>query len=137
MIELTREEMQAYSAKIKEVNEMRSEDYRQFINLLIKWVDFTNLENRKEKCYINLWAINNFIEDFECKVIQSTGERKISAENHLKTLYDIQAQYGTFYFESIVYRDKIKQQQSDIIAMSKKITELTKELNTIKKINEF
>ena len=136
-MELTKEQMQEYAAKIKQINELRSKDYQEFKSLLINWAGLVNGSLQSEKNYINLWAINNFIEDFELKVIQSTGERKISAENHLKTLYDIQSQYGKFYFESIVYREKIQNQQKDILAMSKKIDELTKELAIEKKIKEF
>ena len=136
-MELTKEQMQEYAAKIKQINELRTKEYQEFKSLLINWAGLANGSLQSEKNYINLWAINNFIEDFELKVIQSTGERKISAENHLKTLYDIQSQYGKFYFESIVYREKIQNQQKDILAMSKKIDELTKELAIEKKIKEF
>lgn len=136
-MELTKEQMQEYAAQIKQVNELRSKDYQEFKSIMINWAGLANGSLQSEKNYINLWAINAFIEDFELKVIQSTGERKISAENHLKTLYDIQSQYGKFYFESIVYREKIQSQQKDILAMSKKIDELTKELAIEKKIKEF
>ena len=136
-MELTKEQMQEYAAKIKQINELRSKEYQEFKSLLINWAGLANGSLQSEKNYINLWAINSFIEDFELKVIQSTGERKISAENHLKTLYDIQSQYGKFYFESIVYREKIQGQQKDILIMSKKIDELTKELETQNKLNNF
>lgn len=130
-------EIEQYKAQIKAVNELRSENYKKFKSLLIEWVNFVNVDLQKENNYINLWAINAFIEDFELKVIQSTGERKISAENHLKMLYDIQSQYGKFYFESIVYREKIQSQQKDILAMSKKIDELTKQIEIQTKLNNF
>lgn len=136
-MELTKEQMQEYAAKIKQVNELRSKDYQEFKSLLLNWINFVNVDLQKENNYINLWAINAFIEDFELKVIQSTGERKISAENHLKMLYDIQSQYGKFYFESIVYREKIQSQQKDILAMSKKIDELTKQIEIQTKLNNF
>jgi len=136
-MELTKEQMQEYAAQIKQVNELRSKDYQEFKSLLLNWVGFVNGSLQSEKNYINLWAINSFIEDFELKVIQSTGERKTSAENHLKTLYDIQSQYGKFYFESIVYREKIQSQQKDILAMSKKIDELTKQIEIQNKLNNF
>jgi len=70
-------------------------------------------------------------------VIQSVGERKTSAENHLKTLYDIQSQYGVFYFESIAYREKVQQQQKDILAMSKEIERLKTELKKQTELNKF
>ena len=92
---------------------------------------------QSEPCYINLWAINTFIEDFEAKVIQSIGERKTSAEKHLKTLYEIHAQYGKFYFESIAYRQKVQELQSDVLKMSKKIAELQAENVKLNKLSEF
>ena len=136
-MELNKEQMIEYSRQIKEVNELRSKDYQDFKSLLLNWIGFINGSLQSEKNYINLWAINSFIEDFELKVIQSIGERRTSAENHLKTLYDIHSQYGKFYFESIVYREKIQSQQKDILVMSKKIAELTKELQVQKEMNKF
>ena len=70
-------------------------------------------------------------------MIQSVGERKTSAENRLKTLYDIQSQYGVFYFESIAYREKVQQQQKDILAMSKEIERLKTELKKQTELNKF
>lgn len=134
---MNKEEFLKYSAEIKEINTLRSKEYQEFKSLMYKWIDFSNSMTQSEPCYINLWAINTFIEDFEAKVIQSVGERKTSAENHLKTLYDIHAQYGKFYFESIVYRTKVQELQSDVLKMSKKIAELQSENIKLKKLNEF
>lgn len=126
-----------YSTEIKKINNLRSKEYQEFKNLMYKWIDFSNSMTQSEPCYINLWTINTFIEDFEAKVIQSIGERKIQAENHLKTLYEIQQQYGKFYFESIAYRQKVQELQSDVLKMSKKIAELQLENVKLNKLNEF
>lgn len=134
---MNKEEFLKYSTEIKEINTLRKKEYQEFKSLMYKWIDFSNSMTQSEPCYINLWAINTFIEDFEGKVIQSIGERKTSAENHLKTLYDIHAQYGKFYFESIAYRQKVQELQSDALAMSKKIAELQQENVKIKKLAEF
>ena len=134
---MNKEEFLKYSTEIKEINTLRKKEYQEFKSLMYKWIDFSNSMTQSEPCYINLWAINTFIEDFEGKVIQSIGERKTSAEKHLKTLYDIHAQYGKFYFESIAYRQKVKELQSDALAMSKKIAELQQENVKLKKLNEF
>jgi hypothetical protein len=134
---MNKEEFLKYSTEIKEINTLRSKEYKEFKSLMYKWIDFSNSMTQSEQCYINLWVINAFIEDFEAKVIQSIGERKINAEKHLKTLYDIQQQYGKFYFESIAYRQKVQELQSDVLKMSKKIAELQNENDKLKKINEF
>jgi hypothetical protein len=124
-------------AQSEYVNSLQKQDYKDLKELMYKFCNFANIQTTSEPCYINLWALNNFIEDFEAKVIQSIGERKISAENHLKTLYDIQQQYGKFYFESIIYRTKVRELQSDVLKMSKKIAELQAENDKLKKVNEF
>lgn len=134
---MNKDEFLKYSTEIKEINTLRKKEYQEFKSLMYKWIDFSNSMTQSEPCYINLWAINTFIEDFEAKVIQSVGERKTSAQNHLKTLYGIHAQYGKFYFESIAYRQKVQELQSDVLAMSKKIAELKQENVKIKKLNEF
>jgi hypothetical protein len=134
---MNKEEFIKYSTEIKEINTLRSKEYQEFKSLMYKWIDFSNSMTQSEPCYINLWVINAFIEDFESKVIQSVGERNINAEKHLKTLYDIHAQYGKFYFESIAYRQKVQELQSDVLKMSKKIAELQNENDKLKKINEF
>ena len=124
-------------AQSKYVNSLQKQDYKDLKELMYKFCNFANIQTTSEPCYINLWALNNFIEEFEQKVIQSIGERKTQAENHLKMLYDIQQQYGKYYFESIIYRTKVQELQSDVLKMSKKIAELQAENDKLKKLNEF
>jgi putative lipoic acid-binding regulatory protein len=126
-----------FKAKVDYINSLQKQDYKDLKELMYKFCSFANIQTISEPCYINLWVINAFIEDFEAKVIQSIGERKTSAEKHLKTLYDIQSQYGKYYFESIIYRAKVQELQSDVIKMSKKIDELQSENIKLKKLNEF
>lgn len=124
-------------AQSEYVNSLQKQDYKDLKELMYKFCNFANIQTTSEPCYINLWVITNFINDFEQKVIQSIGERKIQAENHLKTLYDIQSQYGKYYFESIIYRTKVQELQSDVLKMSKMISELQLENQKLKKLNEF
>jgi hypothetical protein len=134
---MTTKEYNELKAQTEYINTLQKQDYKDLKELMYKFCNFANSQTTSEPCYINLWALNNFIEDFEAKVIQSIGERKINAEKHLKTLYDIHAQYGKFYFESIAYRQKVQELQSDVLKMSKKIAELQNENDKLKKINEF
>jgi hypothetical protein len=124
-------------AQSEYINSLQKQEYKDLKELMYKFCNFANIQTTSEPCYINLWVLNNFIEEFEAKVIQSIGERKTSAENHLKTLYDIQSQYGKYYFESIIYRTKVQELQSDVLKMSKKIAELQTENDKLKKIAEF
>jgi hypothetical protein len=124
-------------AQSEYINTLQKQEYKDLKELMYKFCNFANIQTTSEPCYINLWSLNNFIEEFEAKVIQSIGERKTSAENHLKTLYDIQSQYGKYYFESIIYRTKVQELQSDVFKMSKKIAELQTENDKLKKLNEF
>lgn len=119
------------------INTLQKQEYKDLKELMYKFCNFANIQTTSEPCYVNLWALNNFIEEFEAKVIQSIGERKTQAENHLKTLYDIQSQYGKYYFESIIYRTKVQELQSDVLKMSKKIAKLQLENDKLKKLNEF
>jgi hypothetical protein len=134
---MTTKEYNELKSQSEYINTLRKEDYKDLKELMYKFCSFANIQTTSEPCYINLWVLNNFIEDFESKVIQSIGERKTNAEKHLKTLYDIQQQYGKFYFESIIYRTKVQELQSDVIRMSKKIAELQSENDKLKKIAEF
>jgi hypothetical protein len=134
---MTTKEYNELKAQSEYVNSLQKQEYKDLKELMYKFCNFANIQTTSELCYINLWALNNFIEEFESKVIQSIGERKISAENHLKTLYDIQSQYGKYYFESIIYRSKVQELQSDVLKMSKMISELQLENQKLKKLNEF
>ena len=120
-----------YQDELDYYNSIRTKEYNELKELMLQYCGFTNLNTRKENCYIDLWAINNFIEDFECKVIQSVGNKKIVAENHLKMLYNIQQQYGKFYFESIIYREKVVALEKERIFFSRKIEELQIENNKL------
>jgi hypothetical protein len=124
-------------AQTEYINTLQKQEYKDLKELMYKFCSFANIQNTSEPCYVNLWVINAFIEDFEAKTIQSIGERKTQAEKHLKTLYDIQSQYGKYYFESIIYRTKVQELQSDVLKMSKKIAELQTENDKLKKLNEF
>ena len=128
-------------AKFKEeqdkLNQLRNDGYKKLKVLMNDYCGFTNLMTQRESNYINLWAINNFIQEFEGKVIQSTGERKITAEKHLKTLYKIQQQYGKYYFESIIYREKVMELETNQMKFLEKIKELQKENELLKKLETF
>jgi hypothetical protein len=134
---MTTKEYNDLKAQSEYVNTLQKQEYKDLKELMYKFCNFANVQTTSEPCYINLWALNNFIEEFEAKTIQSIGQRKISAENHLKTLYDIQQQYGKFYFESVIYRTKVQELQSDVLKMSKMISELQLENQKLKKLNEF
>lgn len=130
-------ELKQFQAEQNKINELRNADYQKLKVLMNEYCGFTNLMTSREPNYINLWCINSFIESFEAKVIQSIGERKISAENHLKTLYEIQQQYGKFYFESIIYREKVRELETNQIKFLEKIKELSKENEILKKQLQF
>ena len=130
-------ELKQFQAEQNKINELRNSDYQKLKVLMNEYCGFTNLMTSREPNYINLWCINSFIESFEAKVIQSIGERKISAENHLKTLYEIQQQYGKFYFESIIYREKVMELETNQIKFLEKIKELNRENEILKKQLQF
>ena len=124
-------ELKQFLEEQKKLDELRNADYKKLRLIMDEYCGFTNLMTQREPCWINLWAINNFIEDFELKVIQSTGERKITAEKHLKTLYLIQQQYGKYYFESIIYRQKVQELETNQIIFSERIKQLESEIKML------
>lgn len=130
-------ELKQFQEEQEKLNELRNEDYKKLKVLMNEYCGFTNLMTQQEPNYINLWYLNSFIEDFEGKVIQSIGDRKITAEKHLKNLYDIQCQYGKFYFDSIIYREKVRELETNQIKFSEKINELQKENELLKKLEIF
>ena len=130
-------ELKQFQDEQQKLNELRNTDYKKLKEIMNEYCGFTNLMTQKEPNYINLWAINAFIEDFEAKVIQSTGERKIIAEKHLKTLYLIQQQYGKYYFESIIYRQKVQELETNQIIFSERIKQLESEIKLLNNLKEF
>jgi hypothetical protein len=130
-------ELENLKKELEQHNELKSKEYKELQELMFKYVGFTNHKTQQEPNYVFLWSINSFIEEFEQKVIQSIGERKISAENHLKKLYEIQQQYGKFYFESIIYRSKVAELERNQFKFIEKIKELEKENQVLKKQIEF
>jgi ssDNA-specific exonuclease RecJ len=130
-------ELKQFQEEQHKLNELRNTDYKKLKEIMNEYCGFTNLMTQKEPNYINLWAINNFIEDFEAKVIQSTGERKTSAEKHLKTLYLIQQQYGKYYFESIIYRQKVQELETNQIIFMERIKQLESKIKLLNNLKEF
>jgi hypothetical protein len=130
-------ELKQFQDEQQKLNELRNDNYKKLKVLMNNYCGFTNLMTQREPNYINLWHLNSFIEDFESKVIQSTGERKITAEKHLKTLYLIQQQYGKYYFESIIYREKVRELETNQIIFMNKIRELESEIKLLNNLKEF
>jgi len=130
-------ELKQFQEEQDRLNELRTNDYKKLKVLMNDYCGFTNLMTQREPNYINLWYLNSFIEDFEGKVIQSIGERKITAEKHLKTLYEIQQQYGKYYFESIIYRQKVQELETNQIIFMERIKELESEIKLLNNLKEF
>ena len=130
-------ELKQFQEEQDKLNELRTNDYKKLKVLMNDYCGFTNLMTQREPNYINLWYLNSFIEDFEGKVIQSIGERKITAEKHLKTLYEIQQQYGKYYFESIIYRQKVQELETNQIIFMERIKELESEIKLLNNLKEF
>jgi hypothetical protein len=130
-------ELNQFQDEQQKLNELRNTDYKKLKEIMNEYCGFTNLMTQREPNYINLWHLTSFIEDFESKVIQSIGERKITAEKHLKTLYLIQQQYGKYYFESIIYRQKVQELETNQIIFMEKIRELESEIKLLNNLKEF
>jgi len=130
-------ELKQFQEEQDKLNQLRTNDYKKLKVLMNDYCGFTNLMTQREPNYINLWYLNSFIEDFEGKVIQSIGDRKITAEKHLKTLYEIQQQYGKYYFESIIYREKVRELETNQIKFMDKIRELESEIKLLNNLKEF
>ena len=130
-------ELKQFQDEQQKLNELRTKDYKKLRLIMDEYCGFTNLMTQREPNYINLWHLTSFIEDFELKVIQSIGERKITATAHLKTLYLIQQQYGKYYFESIIYRQKVQELETNQIIFSERIRELEKENQLLTNLQKF
>ena len=130
-------ELKQFQEEQDKLNELRTNDYKKLKVLMNDYCGFTNLMTHREPNYINLWCLNAFIEDFEGKVIQSIGERKITAEKHLKTLYKIQQQYGKYYFESIIYREKVQELQRNELIFLQRIKDLQSEVDLLTNLETF
>jgi hypothetical protein len=130
-------ELKQFQDEQQKLNELRTNDYKKLRLIMDEYCGFTNLMTQREPNYINLWHLTSFIEDFEAKVIQSIGDRKITAEKHLKTLYLIQQQYGKYYFESIIYRQKVQELETNQIIFMEKIRALEIEIKMLNNLKQF
>lgn len=130
-------ELKQFQEEQHKLNELRNADYKKLRLIMDEYCGFTNLMTQREPNYINLWHLTSFIQDFEGKVIQSTGDRKITAEKHLKTLYLIQQQYGKYYFESIIYRQKVQELETNQIIFMERIKKLESEIKLLNNLKEF
>ena len=130
-------ELKQFQEEQDKLNQLRTDSYKKLKVLMNDYCGFTNLMTQREPNYINLWYLNSFIEEFEGKVIQSIGDRKITAEKHLKTLYEIQQQYGKYYFESIIYREKVRELETNQIKFLERIRELESEIKLLNNLKEF
>jgi hypothetical protein len=130
-------ELKQFQEEQDKLNELRTDSYKKLKVLMNDYCGFTNLMTQREPNYINLWYLNAFIEDFEGKVIQSIGERKITAEKHLKILYEIQQQYGKYYFESIIYREKVQELQRNEMVFLQRIKDLQSEVDLLTNLETF
>ena len=130
-------ELENFKEEQERLNKLRNEDYKKLKVLMNDYCGFTNMITNREPNYINLWCINSFIEDFESKVIVSIGKQKENGQKHLKTLYEIQLQYGKYYFESIIYREKVKELETNQLVFLDRIKELQKENELLKKLENF
>jgi hypothetical protein len=130
-------ELKQFQDEQQKLNELRTNDYKKLRLIMDDYCGFTNLMTQKEPNYINLWHLTSFIEDFELKVIQSIGDRKITAEKHLKTLYLIQQQYGKYYFESIIYRQKVQELETNQLIFMERIKQLESEIKLLNNLKEF
>lgn len=106
-------------------------------DLFIVTSTLTNQERELENNLEALNDLNSLISSFWQSVSKLHGERKINAQNTIKTLMKVYNHVGSTYLDEIKWRKKCARLQGDILDLSRQIDELKAENEKLNKLNEF
>jgi len=125
----------------KAIQNIRSEEYKILLIEINKYFSLFNSNNLNKDLFFDFWEFNEFIEQFELKVIKSQGQQKENGIQHLKTIYRMQEfnarVFAKFNYENVLLRAKSKRLQEEQFIFIDKIKELEKEIDITNKLNKF
>ena len=98
--------------------------------------DLNAHQKREESSLAVLDSLRDLINTFSIGLDRLQGERKINAENTIKTLKQIFEHIGAIYLQELYWRQKDFKAQKTILEMAKQIDELKKELEIERQLNQ-
>ncbi len=105
--------------------------------LFFKTQELIQATNTIEEPYLVLSDISQLIGTFYASLDSLQGQRKINAENALKTLYRCFEFYGRSYLRELEARKRNYQLNEALLEASKKIEQLQAEINILKNIDSL
>jgi hypothetical protein len=99
--------------------------------------DLNKIQREQEVSLAILDQLRAIINTFSTGLDRLQGERKINAENTIKTLKKVFEHIGAIYLQELYWRNKDFQAQKTILEMTAKIQELEHELQIFKDVENF
>lgn len=125
----------------KAIQNIRSIEYKTLLIEINKYFSLFGSDEYNKDLFFDFWEFNEFIEQFEVKVIKSQGTQKENGLKHLETLYRMQEfnsrVFAKFNYENVLFRAKSKRLQKEQFVFIEKITELEKQIETLNKIDKL
>ena len=125
----------------KEIQKIRTEEYKLMLESINKYFALFDTNNRNIGLYAEFWEFDEFIEQFEVKVIKSQGTQKENGLKHLEILYRMQQfnakVFANFNYENVLLNAKAKRLQKEQFIFLNEIKELKEQIELTEKINNL
>ena len=125
----------------KEIQKIRTEEYKLMLESINKYFALFDTNNRNIGLYAEFWEFDEFIEQFEVKVIKSQGTQKENGLKHLEILYRMQQfnakVFANFNYENVLLNAKSKRLQKEQFVFIDRIAELEKQVEVLHNLKEF
>jgi hypothetical protein len=125
----------------KSIQNIRSNEYKNLLVEINKYFSLFGSDEYNKDLFFDFWEFNEFIEQFEVKVIKSQGTQKENGLKHLETLYRMQEfnarVFAKFNYENVLFRSKAKRLQKEQFIFLDKISELEKQVQVLNKIDKL
>jgi hypothetical protein len=99
--------------------------------------NFSEVQKRNENTFAVLSDLSALISTFYSSLDRLQGERKINAENTIKTLQRVFSEIGSSYLLELYFRNKCGQYEKALIEASKKIENLENEIILLNNLETF
>jgi len=125
----------------KAIQNIRTIEYKILLTEINKYFSLFGSDEYNKDLFFDFWEFNEFIEQFELKVIKSQGTQKENGLKHLETLYRMQEfnarVFAKFNYENVLYRAKSKRLQKEQFVFVDRIAELEKQVEVLNKIDKL
>ena len=99
--------------------------------------DLTQVQKKQEQTFIALSELSALISTFYTSLDRLQGERKINAENTIKTLQTVFSEIGSSYLLELYFRNKCGEYEKALIEATKRIEALENEIKLLNNLTNF